>query len=202
LGRGRRRRRGEKGGGEIPLFCAFFPSFAATKKVSPSRRRRMKARALFPPFSRSPSDISRSSYERQGNNDERGPSMSTERPSPWREKKRRPARRARQKNQNPEMRDETLSKHTSSLHQTIHTHLAVVVLIFPATSPDISSTNVPEPSVRGMNLAGLPRRAGGGNTTRLDFAAGAAAGATTGRGGAAVYFCFAIKFFVEPSWRW
>ena len=60
------------------------------------------------------------------------------------------------------------------------------MLILPATSPDRSSTNVPEPSVSGTNLAGLPRSAGGGKTTRFDFDAEGAAAATLGKGGAAV----------------
>lgn len=57
----------------------------------------------------------------------------------------------------------------------------------PATSPPRSSTNVPEPSVRGTNLAGLPRRAGGGNTTRLDVFDAAADGAGAVADAAAVF---------------
>ena len=67
-----------------------------------------------------------------------------------------------------------LSKHThpNSLYLS-SPHLSVVALSLPATSPERSSTKVPVPSVRGMNLAGLPRSAGGGKTTRLDLDAAA-----------------------------
>lgn len=67
-------------------------------------------------------------------------------------------------------------------------HFAVVVLIFPATSPaGQSSTNLPFPSVRGTNLTGLPKDGGGAWTILVEGdgfggaeAAGAAAAAAAG----------------------